>query len=180
MRGFSQQVDETLSLLLVERHHADLVTVLWRRNAERLRRWEPWAARDPDLRGAAGWIADCLRRFAEGRQLYLLILVDGVPVGTCSLAVDESSRFGAIGYFVDSAAEGSGYVTRAARWLTGEAFRRGVEQVEIGAAVGNVRSRAVAERLGYRLDEVTVAGLEFPDRTEDRAVYVLSARDGLT
>ena len=173
MRGFSQPVDDTLDLLLVERHHADLLTALWRRNAERLRRWEPWAAKDRDLSGAPDWIAYCLQGFAEGRWLYLLMVVDEVPVGTCGLSLDPETRSGSIGYFVDSAAEGYGFVTRAAGWLTGEAARRGLVSVEIGAAADNRRSRAVAERLGYRLEEVRPGGLVFPDRAEDRAIYTL-------
>ena len=173
MRGFVQQADDEVALLLVEPHHAPLLTVLWRRNADRLRRWEPWAARDTDLSGARDWVGWCLERFAQGRQLYLLIVVDEVPVGTCGLSLDPQSGVGEIGYFVDAAVEGLGYVTRSARWLVEEAARRGVHRLEIGAAVDNARSRAVAERLGFRLEAVVPDGLVFPDRAVDRALYVL-------
>ena len=51
---------------------------------------------------------------------------------------------------------------------------RGVEWIEVGVAATNARSRAVPERLGFELAGIEAGGLEFPDRTVDRALYVLT------
>lgn len=177
MSPFRCRVDDQLSVALVERAQADVLQRLWRQNADRLRRWEPWAAKDPEFAGAAAWIDYCLRRFGEGSYLYVMLLSHGEPVGTCGLDIDVPSGAASLGYFVDRQHEGRGLVTRAGAWMTQQAFERGVHRVSIQAAAGNQRSRAVAERLGYRFEGLARDSLVYPDRREDRAVYARLVTD---
>jgi RimJ/RimL family protein N-acetyltransferase len=58
-----------------------------------------------------------------------------------------------IGYWLDPAARGRGVATAAVRTVCGWGFDRlGLELIEWRAEVGNVASRRVAEKAGFRLE----------------------------
>lgn len=168
------RADSTVSLGLVERRHVAELDTLWQDNADRLREWEPWAGEDGALDDPSGWIRYCLDRFAQGSAVFCFILRDDAPVGTVGLWLELDRTLGSIGYFVDAKHEGEGLVTRAAGRMVEYALEeRDVRRLEIGAAAGNARSRAVPERLGFSLDRIDEGGLRFPDeRVMDRAVYL--------
>lgn len=170
------RADDEVSLGLVERRHTAVLDTLWSENADRLREWEPWANEDGALDDPSGWIRYCLDRFAQGSAAFTFILRDDAPVGTVGLWLESDRSRASIGYFVDRKHEGEGVVTRAVRRVVEYAMaERGVEWIEIGAAAANARSRAVPERLGFELAGVEPGALQFPDRTADRALYVLTA-----
>ena len=78
----------------------------------------------------------------------------GAVVGAIDLMMGEFER-GEIGYAVGAWVRGNGYATRAVRLLSGWAFESaGVARLELPIPVGNTRSRAVAERAGYRFEGV--------------------------
>ena len=84
-----------------------------------------------------------------------------------------------IGYWIRGTAEGHGYVGETVQLLTRLAFDTlGANRVEIRMHVDNVRSRRVAERLGYVL-EGTLRRL-LPDaegRPTDRHIFSLIPED---
>ncbi len=123
------------------------------RNRERLRRWMTWVdmvQREEDTRG---FVREALYNFRAGRSLQMGIWLNGELVGTIGLFRTASSEPEAeIGYWIDESAEGQGLVTRATRIMTQYAFERwGVPTVRIRVEPENVRSRAIPERLGFRL-----------------------------
>ncbi|MFM7121402.1 MAG: GNAT family N-acetyltransferase, partial [Gammaproteobacteria bacterium] len=71
-------------------------------------------------------------------------------VGACGLnAVDMTNLRANLGYWIASSESGRGLVTRAVRQLIHWSFAEtALERLEIIAAVGNVRSQRVAERVG--------------------------------
>ena len=175
---FTLRVDAELDLVLAEERHAADVTRLVARNHERLARWEPWAALPNTVEGSRAYIRSWLEGFAAGRHVHTLLRVDGALVGSCGLRLDVDSGNGDIGYWVDASLEGRGLVTRAARALVGTAFaERRLVRVELRTAVGNARSRAVAERLGFHYEGTMRQAQQFPDRREDLALYSALAAD---
>ena len=56
-------------------------------------------------------------------------------------------------------------------------FERGMEAVEIHAAVGNIKSRAVAERLGFALQGTVSNAENLYGRWVDHAVYRFPERE---
>ncbi|MFI9640152.1 GNAT family N-acetyltransferase [Micromonospora sp. NPDC051925] len=88
------------------------------------------------------------------------IWVDGTLVGgVMFVSFDTVSGVAEAGCWLEPAAEGRGLVTRAATRIVDWAIReRGIHRVEWHARVGNVRSVAVARRLGMR-HEGTLRGV---------------------
>ena len=122
-------------------------------NAERLARWFPWVEGSRHEEGALAFItrARSSETDLEGNGIW----VDGELAGAIGMAIDTLSNGSEIGYWLDEAYLGRGLVTRAARRFVDEALGTlGLHRVTIRAAVENERSRAVAERLGFREEGV--------------------------
>jgi RimJ/RimL family protein N-acetyltransferase len=123
------------------------------RAREHIRPWVGAGFVGEDVRGT-------LERYAEGQaadraRLYGIRL-DGVLVGGVMFVdFDASSGTCEIGCWLEPGAEGLGLVTAACRVLIEWAFTvRGMSRVEWRCRGDNVRSAAVAERLGMTLEGV--------------------------
>lgn len=88
-----------------------------------------------------------------------------------SLRRNSYTQTAELGYWIDSAVEGQGAVTRACAALVAEAQEGGVCRVEIRTAVENVRSWRVAERLGFVREGVLASALPVGEARKDVAVY---------
>jgi ribosomal-protein-serine acetyltransferase len=77
-----------------------------------------------------------------------------------------------IGYWITAEQEGKGIITRCVSALMDYAVdRNGILRFVIGCAVSNQRSRAVPERLGYRLHAIVPNGEKVGSQVYDRAIY---------
>jgi ribosomal-protein-serine acetyltransferase len=146
-------------------------------NRDRLDRWMPWVrmTRSPEDTRAFIQRAIASEHDLEGNGIW----VGRDLAGAIGLRVDPLSHKGEIGYWIGEAFEGRGLVTRACRLFIDHGFRElGLHRVELHAGVENVRSRAVAERLGF-LHEGTLreADRVQGDRYIDMAVYGLLDRE---
>ena len=83
-----------------------------------------------------------------------------------------------MGYWLDKEAQGTGLMTRSCSALLEHAFAElDLNRVEIRCAVDNARSRAIPERLGFRLEGQLRQAEWLYDRFVDHAVYGLLARE---
>lgn len=81
-----------------------------------------------------------------------------------------------IGYWIDSAREGHGIVTKSVSGLMDYAIgNMGIERFLIGCAAENHRSSAIPERLGYRLLATVPDGEIVGDHIYDRLIYEMQA-----
>jgi ribosomal-protein-serine acetyltransferase len=178
---FVLPVDAEIQLVLAEERHAEEVAALIVRNQRRLARWEPWAEHPATVVALRSFIRSCLDGFAAGTQIQTYILVGRRLVGSCGLRISVAARTGEVGYWLDAEHEGRGIATRSARALVTTGFReRGLLRVELRTAVDNVRSRALAERLGFVHEGVQRAAQVFSDRRVDMALYAALAREWRT
>ncbi|MGW4698076.1 GNAT family N-acetyltransferase [Kitasatospora cineracea] len=118
--------------------------------------WLPWATEMDEPAKVRRWLDRCAEEQArDGRRIYGIWL-DGLLVGGVEFA-SFRARAGVceLGAWLAPEAEGRGLVTRAAGLMIDWAVRtRGMSRVEWRAATTNVRSLAVAERLGMEREGV--------------------------
>jgi ribosomal-protein-serine acetyltransferase len=83
-----------------------------------------------------------------------------------------------IGYWLDKDTQGKGIITRATTTLVTYAFQEyGLNKVEIHAAVGNKKSRAVPERLGFTQEGILRQTEWLNGRAHDMVVYGVLASE---
>lgn len=166
-----------LSLRQVRSSDLDELVTLCRAEQARLGQWLQWAE--------GGIDPEDTRRFLHSAQE--LRLRRGLP--TLSLSVEGKlsgmiglnpleGRCAHIGYWIAASAEGRGHVRAAVRWLTAHAFEvLNLERVEVRCAVGNLRSRALPESLGFRLEGVLRGAQRLGRGPLDLVLYALCATD---
>lgn len=141
----------------------------------RLGRWLPWVEETRTEADSARFIADAAEERRRRRSLVLGIAIAGELAGTVGLHyVDWFDRSAEVGYWIGSHAEGRGYVSRAVRALLGVAYgAAGLHRLVIRCAVGNERSRRVAERLGFRCEGLLREAQWVGGRFLDQHLYAL-------
>jgi ribosomal-protein-serine acetyltransferase len=175
---FQLLVDDEVVLVLAEERHAQAMTDLISRNQKRLARWEPWAEQPATVDGTRAYIRAALEDFLRGSQVSTIIALDGGRrfIGRCGMRINPHSSSGDVGYWIDAEYEGRGITRRATQALVSSAFNElGLKRVDLRTSVDNMRSRALAERLGFSFEGIHARGLRFASRTDDLALYTVSA-----
>jgi ribosomal-protein-serine acetyltransferase len=167
-------------LRLLEESDADELFALTHENRAHLEPWMPWigATREPE--DTLQFIRATRRQLADEDGMQLAIAgADGAIAGVVGFhRVDWANRATTIGYWLAADRQGRGLMTEAVRALVDHAFDdRGLHRIEISAAVGNARSRAVPQRLGFREEGVRRDAERHGERYLDLVVYALLATD---
>ncbi|MEC5424679.1 GNAT family N-acetyltransferase [Virgibacillus sp. C22-A2] len=138
-----------------------------------LKKWLPFAQRDQTVDETEMNVREAHLNFLKREDLRLHIFNRETKdfIGCTGLhRIDwEVPKF-EIGYWIDSRKTGNGYITEAVQGVTEFAFNElNARRVEIQCDTKNLKSIAVAERLGYTLegvhynDSVAVDGAELRD-----------------
>jgi len=122
-------------------------------NRVRLARWFHWVDDAIDASSQTAYIES---REDDGRSLDGNgIWVGDDLAGGCDLMIAGSDDVGELGFWLDEAFVGRGLVTRAAQALVTRGYEdEGLHRTQLRAGVDNLRSRAVAKRLGMREEGV--------------------------
>ena len=155
--------------------HADAAELFALVDANRvhLRRWLPWLDGNRSMADTAAFITASLHGYADRKSLTCCIIDQGRIGGICGFnAFNHAIKAGYIGYWIAATSSGKGLVTAACRELERIGFAEyGLNKIEIHAAVGNARSRAVAERLGYRQTGTLCDAEWLYDHYVDHVIY---------
>lgn len=179
MNPISWPIDDRAVVRTLTLDDADVVYRAVDENRDRLRPYMPWeeTTRSPD--DVRAFIERSLASPTdqEGNGIW----VGEEYAGNVGLRVNEVMNSGEIGYWVTRAFEGRGLVTRASRLFVDHGFRdRRLHRIEIQAAAVNMRSRAVAERLGFTHEANMREGYRTPDGTyADQMIYGLLEHEWL-
>ena len=122
-------------------------------NRVRLARWFHWVDDIADESSLRTWIDAKAHneRSLDGNGIW----VEEELAGACNLLIEGSDDRGELGFWLDEAFTGRGLVTRASEALINRGFgSEGLHRIELRAGVDNLRSRAVAKRLGMREEGV--------------------------
>jgi len=163
----------------LEESDAEKLAHLVAANRAYLAEWMPWAAGEIGREQQLEFIRRTRRQLEEDDGFQSAILDDGAIVGTIGFhRVDWVNRATSLGYWLAESSQGRGTMTEAVRALTSHAFGAwNLNRVEIRAALGNTRSRAIPTRLGFVQEGVIRQAERFADHFKDLAVYSMLAAD---
>lgn len=145
-------VDENISLEFLEEIHAEAMLNIVNANREYLREWLPWVDNMQTIASYTNYICDCKKRAAEKTDFGFAIMVDKNIAGCIGLhRINQQNKIGEIGYWLADGMQGKGIVTKCCTAIMKMGFAElGLNRIEIKCAVGNHRSRAIAEKLKFK------------------------------
>lgn len=149
------------------------------RNRAYLARWMGWAAAQTP-HDTLEFIRSTRRQFDRNDGFQTAIVDPGEAiVGMIGFhAVSWQDRSVEIGYWLSADCQGRGIVTGATARLVDHAISEWrLNRVEIRAAVENIRSRAIPERLGFVAEGTLREAERIGEHYLDLVVYSMLARD---
>lgn len=137
--------------------------------------WMPWATAAYSETDAGEWVRRASRAFADGLEFQFVAreLATGALLGTVGLnAFDRLNRWANLGYWQRTSHSGRGLATRGARLVVGFGFGElSLGRIEVLAAVKNLKSQAVAARLGAEREGVLRNRLRVGELVQDAVVF---------
>lgn len=172
------RVNESVELRQIAQDDAEELTLLIDRNRTYLREWLPWLDSSTNIIDTARFVGRSMEQAADDNGLTLGIICDTKLVGVIGQHyVDTLNRRTEIGYWLDAGHQGRGIVTAATARLTDYAFRQqDCNRVMLHCAAGNLKSRAVPERLGFVQEGVLREAEWLYDHYVDLVVYSMLKR----
>lgn len=170
---FYRTVDPEIKLSLLHPHYADDLFKLIDIDREYLSQWLSWPAHTKTASDCESFAKQMLHSYADGKSMACCVHYQGTLVGTAGFnVIDHSLKRVEIGYWLASAYQGKGIVTRTCQKLIQIAFEElAIEKVQIAAAEDNLASRAVCERLGLSLEGIIKNSENLNGRIVNHAVY---------
>lgn len=146
-------------------------------NANRnfLREWLPWLDFNTSVVDSRNFILESIDGYTKGTSLNLGLwhIPDNQFIGNCGFHTirDNVAKFG---YWLDSDWQGKGIITKTCQILIDHIFNNtSVNEININAATSNQNSRAIAERLNFKLKEIKPKAEWLYDHHVDHAIYSL-------
>jgi ribosomal-protein-serine acetyltransferase len=176
---FHLRIDDHLELRPLRTEDADVLIALVQRNRDHLDPWLRWSGRVQTVDDARAHIERFAAKTAGGDGFFAGLWLDGELVGgvVCH-GIDRASSHTEIGYWLGAEYVGRGLVTRACRAVIAALFEQEkLHRIEIQAAVDNLPSRAVAERLGFTFELVARDSAWITTQFRDHAIYSLLDRE---
>lgn len=140
----------------------------------RLAHWLPWVPYSTTEDSFTSFFVAARHQEEEGTAFHRGLFDGTVVAGGCGASVDLVNRAAEVGYWLASRYEGRGVMTESVLATLEFLFDEyAVHRVVIRAAVGNLRSRSVAERLGFQFEGILREALMLEEVPTDAAIYSL-------
>jgi RimJ/RimL family protein N-acetyltransferase len=179
--GLPETVDvgDGVTLRRIRREDIPAVVAAVNDTLHSLKPWMEWAQEPATVERQLPWFTETDQAWEAGTGFHYLVVDDtGALIGGAGYHVRNGPGVLEIGYWLGSAYEGRGIMTRCAAALTRVAARTdGVERIEIHTDPDNVRSAAIAQRLGFRLLEVRPSEALAPAHTGQMQIWTLDAAE---
>ncbi|MBU2602550.1 MAG: GNAT family N-acetyltransferase [Actinobacteria bacterium] len=179
MHVFHHSLDEDTHLRSIAEADAEELFALVDANRAHLREWLPWVDANTEVTHTRQFIASAVKQNEDELGLTCVIVQGGRIVGIVGYhPINQANKSVEIGYWLSREVVGRGLMTRSCGALIDHAFGvLGLNRVAIPAAVGNARSRAIPERLGFTNEGITREAEWLYDRWVDHVRYSLLARE---
>jgi len=154
---FRRTVAPGIEIKLLEPRDAEAVFLAADRDRAYLQEWLPWVERTRSAEDVRDFINQVVSpQWAENRGPQCGIWIDGALAGSIGChPIDWANRGCSLGYWVESSRQGRGIVTRSVAEMLDYLFEvMHLHRVVIQCGVGNRRSCAIPERLGFTREGV--------------------------
>ncbi len=170
---FRTRIGEHTELALIEHRHARELFALIETNRAHLREWMSWVDQRRTPAEVANYVALTLKQFALGQGLQVGVWEGGNLCGIINCCpVDWPNRASYLEYWLGESYQGKGIMTSSCRAVVDHLFETvDLHRLTIRCAAENLRSRAVAERLGFAFEGISRDAEWLYDHFVNHAVY---------
>ncbi len=167
------EISQALSLSPIKREDAASIFALIEKNRGHLREWLPWLDFSTSLEDSEAFIERSLQQATETSGQVMTIRYRNSTCGIIGFnSIDALHRICEIGYWVDADHQRLGIMTTSTKALIDFAFTSlGMNKVCIPVAEQNTRSRAIPERLGFKIEGVARDAEWLYDHYVDHVLY---------
>lgn len=168
-------IDETLELHLLEEAYATELFALTDKNRLHLRQWLPWLDMTNRESDSLQFIRSAVAQNVSGNGPQFAIFHLGLLAGVIGFhSINKIHHVGEIGYWLSKDANGKGIMTKAASAVIKVGFNQLLlNRIKISCATENLKSRAIPERLGLKLEATLRQEECLYGRYVDHAIYGL-------
>jgi ribosomal-protein-serine acetyltransferase len=170
---FPLRINDDIALELLEERHTNELFAVTDANRDHLRQWLPWLDGTRTPEDTRLFIRVTRKQLLDNNGFQTAIRDRGELVGVIGHhAISWSNRSTSLGYWLAEAAQGRGIMTGAVRTYVRHAFDTlNLNRVEIRCASGNLRSRAIPERLRFEREGTIRQAEWLYDHFVDHVVY---------
>lgn len=149
-------IDDHISLELTSPGHAEGLFESVNKNREHLSRFLPWVDKMRSTDDFKKYIEYCEMQYLQKTDVSFVIMVNNKTAGRIGLHyIHPQNKTGAIGYWLAKEFEGQGIITRACESIIQYGFEElQLHRIEIKAAVKNIRSQAIPEKLHFKKEGI--------------------------
>ena len=175
MNSLEIRAGENISMKLRTSSDAPEVFRVIDANRSYLREWLPWVDATNSVSVLEGVIDSWNKQYENGSDIMMGIYENDRYIGNIGLH-DINDGSAMIGYWLAEGCQGNGIMTKCVRKLTDYGFAvLGLNRIYIHCAVGNKRSRAVPERLGFVQEGIIKGGENLHGVFHDLVVYAMTS-----
>lgn len=176
---FFHQVDQDISLRLLSGLDAKDLFRITDNSRDYLREWLPWLDVTLTVNDSQQFIENSMLLFNNQQALTVGIFYKEILVGMAGFnEFDWKNRIGKIGYWLGTDYQGKGIITRTVYALINYGFNDlNLNRLDLRAAEGNIKSRAIPERLGFTFEGYLRQTEWLYDHYINHAVYSILAED---
>lgn len=173
------KANKNVELQLLGLKHRDELYSLVEANRTHLRKWLPWLDANRTSADTESFIKSAISQHEAGKGPHYAVFDGMVMCGVCGFnPVDVTNKVGGIGYWLSRASTGKGTMTLSVKALVEAGFQEyGLNRIEIACAIENTRSRAIPERLGFKLEGVLREREHLYNQYVDHAIYSMLASE---
>ncbi len=176
---FKFDLGDGADLRFLELRHAPEFLEFVNTNRDHLSVWLEWGQTIQTLEQSQAFIKRGITRYADdGLPWVGLWLEQHMVGGILFFPVETRARSTMIGYWLGSDVAGRGLMTKAVRAMLGFVFDDlGLNRLELQAHVENLKSRALAERLGFLFEGLLREVWTLDGKPVDHAAYAMLNSD---
>ncbi|QNK64575.1 GNAT family N-acetyltransferase [Pedobacter sp. PAMC26386] len=168
-------VDENIKLELTSKKQVVALFQAIDNNREHLSTFLPWVDNIKTIENFSNYIEGAELLIQQQKEVSFAILLDGNPVGRIGLHhLNMLNKCAAIGYWLTKEAQGKGIIMKSCEALINYGFQDlGLQRIEIKAAVNNVRSQAIPQKLDFKKEGILRQAELVNDEFLDLVLYSL-------